>query len=988
VVPNERRIHFPPFALDLVNECLWHDSRPIKLRPKAFAVLELLLARAGELVTKEHLIRAVWQDAFVGDAVLKVAVRQIREALSDDPRSPRFIETSHRRGYRFIGPITAGVETAALSHQSPGAVTTSAHARLTELPAGFVGREGALSRMHALLDKASAGECQVVFVTGEAGIGKTTLLETFARTIAANASIRICNGQCLEQYGMIEAFLPVLDAIRQLCRQDATVVDVLRAHAPMWLMQMPSLVTSADRDLFGRETAAVTRERMLREMGEVLEALTEHSVLVLVLEDLHWSDFSTLDLISYIARRLRTAHLMMVGTYRPAELIARHHPLKAVKQELAARQQCQELALEYLTREAVGQHIDVRFSGNRFPAELATLIHDRTEGNPLFMVNTIDHLVAEGLAEPHADGWRLTAALDSVKVGVPDSIRQLIETQVDRLAVRDQRLLEAASVAGPEFPTVAVSAALDDGLEDVQARCEELSVRRQFIRECGVQLLPNGQTVGRFGFVHDMYRHVLYNRVPASRRVQLHQRVGRRYEELYGARASEIAAELAMHFEQAGEYEPAVRHLHEAAVNATLRSAYREAITVSRMGLKLLATLPETDDRARQELQFQITLGVPLIATEGYAAPQVGTVYRRARRLCERFGTMPQAAQVLWGLWTFHMLKAELATASGFAGELLQLAQRESSPGVAMRGHWTTEISSTHQGDFRLALSHFERALAHYQPDRVSDELFADVLNPGVAVRCFAGWSLWCIGQPDRAVAQIQDAVALARHLPEPHGLAHALAFAAVLHQLRREKSVALVYADEAVNLAAEYELVFYGAMAQIVRGWALIGTVDNRQAAEQIRNGLAAWHSTGARLMRPHFLALLAEVDETQESDEGLRLLDEALALVQSTGERMYEAELHRLRGERLLNDARGGATDAAAEECFEQSLTIARRQEALSLELRTALSLARLHLGRQRHAQALDVIRPVYERFDEGFATPDLTEARSLLDMLATVP
>ena len=579
-------------------------------------------------------------------------------------------------------------------------------------PTALPGREHAVSRMHSWLEKARGGECQVVFVTGEAGIGKTTLLETFARNLSPDRTVRICSGQCLEHYGMSEAYLPVLEAIRQLCREDAQTVEVLRAHAPMWLMQMPSLVTSADRALLAREALGATRERMLREMGEVLDALTAHSALVFVLEDLHWSDFSTLDLISYVARRRRAAHLMVVGTYRPAELIASRHPLKTVKQELVARRQCEELPLEYLTEEAVGQHLAVRFPVNRFPTELAALIHERTEGNPLFMVNMIDHLIAERLIEPHEEGWQLTATLNTVKVGVPDSIRQLIETQVDRLDVRDQRILEAASIAGTEFSAAAVSAALETDLADVEVRCEELSRRHQFIRELGAQLLPNGQAVGRFAFVHALYRQVLYDRMSASRRMQLHRRVGLRGEELYGERAREIAAELAMHFEQAADYHRAARYLEHAAVNDMQRSAYREAIAVSRRGLELLAMLPDTDERARRELRLRIALGAPLIATEGYATPEVGRVYLEARGLCQRVGTTPEVSQVLWGLWTFHALKAELSTARGIAGEFLGLAERVPHPGVAMRGHWAMEITSTHQGNFRLALEHFDKALS------------------------------------------------------------------------------------------------------------------------------------------------------------------------------------------------------------------------------------------------------------------------------------
>ena len=980
---NERRIHFHPFALDRVNLCLWRDSDAIKLRPKAFGVLEHLVARAGELVTKEDLISAVWQDTFVGDAVLKVAIRQIREALADDPKSPRFIETAHRRGYRFIAEIGTQVPTAPLRHEDildadlfPGAWP------LIEAPEGIVGREHALSRMHAWLERARRGERQIVFVTGEAGIGKTTLLESFAWNLGSDRTVRMCSGQCLAQYGMSEAYLPVLDAIQQLCREDRQVVEVLRAHAPMWLMQMPSLVTAADRELFSREALGTTRERMLREMGDALDALTAHSVLVLVLEDLHWSDVSTLDLISYVARRQRAAHLMVIGTYLPSELIASRHPLKTIKQELAARRQCEELPLEYLTREAVELHLASRFPGNRFPPELFALIHERTDGNPLFMVNTIDYLIHEQLIADHEDGWQLTAPIDAVKLGVPDSIRQLIETQVDRLEARDRRILEAASVAGTEFSALAVSAALIDDLADVEIRCEELSRRHQFIRECGAQLLPNGHAVGRFGFVHAVYRHVLYDRMSASRRMHLHYRIGLRDEESYGERAHEIAAELAMHFEQASDAGRAARYLQHAGLNAMRRSAYREAIAVARRGLELLAGVPDSDDRALQELRLQLTLGVPLIATEGYSAQEVGSVYARARVLGERLGATPEVSQALWGLWTFHAVKAELSAGLGIARELLDLAERVSSPGVAMRGHWAMEITRTHQGDFRLALEHFEKALALYDSDRHADDLFVDALNPGVAVRCFAGWCFWFMGQPDRALALIQDAVAIARQLSEPHGLAHALVFAAMHHQFRREPSLAQRCADEAIVLAGEHGLALYSAAARIVRGWALIGRGDDEAAVEQIQQGRTAWQSTGAALMRPHSLTLLAEAyAAANRHEQALLVLDEALTWAEATGERMYEAEVCRLRGEYLLAAGGKGADVETAEASFQQALAIARRQGARSLELRAATSLTRLYRVRALPAQARDVIRPIYEQFEEGFDTVDLKAARDLL-------
>jgi DNA-binding winged helix-turn-helix (wHTH) protein/tetratricopeptide (TPR) repeat protein len=979
-VSGERRIHFEPFALDLVNECLWKGPQAIKLRPKTFAVLEHLLGRAGQLVTKESLIDAVWRDTFVGDAVVKVAIRELREALADDPKAPQFIETAHRRGYRFIGRVDAGP---APAQRAPEAGVPAAPSRHPASPGGFVGRDRALSRIREWFERTRGGERQVVFLTGEAGIGKTTLLDAFLRDVDSDRSAQVCSGQCLEQYGMSEAYFPVLEAMRHLCRDDADVVSVLRAHAPMWLLQLPSLVTPADREALGREALGATRERMLREMADALEALTRRAPLVLALEDLHWSDYSTLDLISYLARQRRSGRLMVIGTYRPAELIVSGHPLKTVKQELLAKQQCEELSLEYLSKEAVAQHLDVRFPAHAFPTELAALIHERTEGNPLFMVNTIDYLLTEHLIEPHDGGWRMSAAIDTVKVGVPDSIRHLIETHIERLDPRDQRVLEAASVAGAEFSIASVSAALGDDAEGVEARCEELSRRHQFIRDAGGESPPTGATIGRYGFVHAVYRHVLYERVSASRRALLHRRIGEHREALYRERAGEIAAELAMHFERAANLAQAARYLQQAADNAMQRSAYREAAALSRRGLDLLATLPDTPERTRQELWLYITMGVPLIATEGYAAPGVGDVYRAARALCDRLGDTPEISQVLWGLWTFHALKAELSTALEIATEFLRLADRLHYPGLAVRGHWAMEITATHQGEFALALEHFDQALELYEPERHRGDALQYALDPGVAMRCFAAWSLWFVGRIDRSLARMQEAVALARDRREPHGLAHALVFAAVLHQLRREPALAQQHADAAIAVSDEHGLALYQAMAMIVRGWSLAGRPGGEEALDHLRQGLAAWHSTGARLMRPHYLALLAAAQTPSPGDDGLRVLDEALELAESTGERCYEAELYRLKGERLLAQAAAGAGAAAAEDCFARSFAVARRQGALSLELRTALSLGRLHQSRGAHGTARDLIAPIVARFAEGFDTPDLREARALLDV-----
>ncbi len=396
--------------------------------------------------------------------------------------------------------------------------------------------------------------------------------------------------------------------------------------------------------------------------------------------------------------------------------------------------------------------------------------------------------------------WELVVEIENVEVGVPDSIKQMIEKQVDHLDAEEQRTLEAASVAGAEFSTLAVVAGLGEDRAAVEARCDELARQRQFIQDCGVQELPNGEAATRYGFIHALYQNVLYERVSASRRVQLHRRIGEQGEELYGERAREIAAELAMHFEQGANYKQAAKYLQQAAENDIRRFAYQEAVGLARRGLELLERLPDTPERAEQELRLQLTLGVPLIATEGYAAPDVGSVYMRARELCQQLGETPEISQVLWGLWTFHILRAELGTAREIAEEFLRLSERLPYPGLAMRGHLAMEITFMHLGEFASAMEHFEKALSLYDPERHRDDAFLYTQNPGVAMRCFAAWALWFLGQPDQALDRMQEALTLARELSEPHGMAHALFFAAILHQLRREARMAQEYAEAAIR--------------------------------------------------------------------------------------------------------------------------------------------------------------------------------------------
>src|SRR5689334_2201997 len=582
---QNKQISFGPFRLDEINECLWRGSQAIPLRPKPFSVLKYLVEHQGILVTKQQLLQDVWPATYVSDSVLKDCIRQLRQALDDDAKSPQFIETSHRRGYRFIAAV--------VEDSAPSVVPPSLPA-----PTTILGRERALSQLQQWLDQALAGNTQIIFVTGEAGIGKTTLVEAFLKDV--DSSICILRGQCLEQYGAGEAYLPVLDALSRLADEhDAHTIKTLRTFAPSWILQLPQLASANDRET---TSSRITRESMLREIAEALEMVTASKPVVLLLEDLHWSDYSTLDLVSYLARRQRHAKLMLIGTYRPVELIVSEHPLRSVKQELQLHQLCHELPLEYLTLESVREFLELTCPRHDFPAALVQMIHQRTEGNPLFIVNVIEFLMTEKIIVEQEHRWKLQVDLSEVARGVPKNIREMVEKHVERLDADEQRILEGASVVGMDCSAVAISAGLDEDVVRVEEICDGLARKQHFLWPAYLADLPDGTITPRYRFIHALYLDVLYQRVAPTRRRRIHGRIGERGETIYGDRAGEIAAELAVHFEQSQDIGRAVKYLLIAAENATRRSADHEAAALSKRALELMKVLPSESKTAASDL--------------------------------------------------------------------------------------------------------------------------------------------------------------------------------------------------------------------------------------------------------------------------------------------------------------------------------------------------------------------------------------------------
>jgi DNA-binding winged helix-turn-helix (wHTH) protein len=693
-------LSFPPFRLDLASERLWREAEVLPLSPKAFLLLRYLAEHPERLIGQEELRKAVWRHSHLSDGLLRGYIRELRRVLGDDPKAPRFIETASGRGYRFIAPVTV-----------PGPIGSGGPA-----PPGFVGRQEELARLHGVLECALRGERQMVFVTGEPGIGKTALLDAFLAQVAGAEDLRIGRGQCIEHYGAAEPYLSLLEALGGLARraEGPALISLLRRQAPTWLVQIPAFLEEAERDLPIRRGHGATPERMARELSTALEALCAESPLILWLDDLHWGDPSTVDALAMLARRREPARLLVVGTYRPAEVIASAHPLRALVRELEAHAQCRGLPLGYLTTPEVTRYLAVRFAPPDSQAtrldEWGRFLHRHTDGNPLFMVAMVDDLLRRGVIGETS--W--PAPPEGRAGGLPESLRQLVDDQLQGLSVEERRLLEAAAVAGMEFSPGWVAAALDTDVLEVEGRCEALARRHLFLDSDPGPAGPDRRLADRYRFRHALYPQIVYEGLPAARRRQLHRRVGESKETAFGSRGAEIAAELAVHFEQAGDAPRAVRYLGQAAQKALGRSAAREAADLLARALDRLQTLPETPERARQELALQASLGVALLMSRGYTAPEVKHAFDRAHALCGQAGDSPQLFPALFGLFRFELLRGELRTARSIAERLLRLAQARPDPLLVPAAQAASGAALFHLGEPMAARAHVEQGLRAY----------------------------------------------------------------------------------------------------------------------------------------------------------------------------------------------------------------------------------------------------------------------------------
>ena len=572
---------FEEFRLDTSNECLWRNDVQLSLPPKPFAVLRYMVENPGRLITHDELLDALWPETYVQPQVLRTYVLELRKTLGDEAGNPRYIQTLPKRGYCFVASVR---DVESKSRRAAGANPRSdpkADDHSTEALGSLVGRDKEFAVLLDHLDALSAGVRRINFVTGEAGMGKTALVDAFCRRVGDSLPAHIARGQCIKGFGKKEEYYPLIEALGQLCAssEGAAACQVLARMAPAWLALTSEAGNPAGM-ASARTDQPAMQERMPGELCAALEELCAAKPLILVLEDLQWADESTLHVLSALARRRSRSKLMVIATYRLKD-VPMEHPLKGLKQDLLMHRLCSEIILKPLSKKAVAELLTLELKQELLPPGLAGFLHQHSEGNPLFLVAILEHLIAQHfLVNAGKDGstrWELHAALKELDAVVPDELSQMIEFEIQRLSAEEQRVLEAASLMRVAFPAWALAAALEMDAAEVEEQCDALTRRVHFVERAGEDQLPDGTVSAFYVFGHALYREALYQRQSASRRAQRHTRIADRLAVLFFGRESDVAREMATHYEAACNWQSAVNALVAAAKHAEQRRAYAEA---------------------------------------------------------------------------------------------------------------------------------------------------------------------------------------------------------------------------------------------------------------------------------------------------------------------------------------------------------------------------------------------------------------------------
>ena len=842
----------------------------------------------------------------------------------------------------------------------------------------LVGRETEVTLLRERWAQARDGRGQVVLLSGEAGIGKSRLMRVLTERVVAEGAPRL-TWHC-SPYHTNSALYPVIDHLQRLLHWHRDVSPTARLTTLEQAVQaarlpleeavplLAALLSLPVPERYPPLTLSPQRQKEQTQAALVawLLADTAQQPVLTVWEDLHWADPSTLELLGLLLEHVPTARLLLVLTMRPE-----------FPPPWTSRSHLTPLTLTRLGRPQVEEMIVRVTGGTPLPAEVVQQIVAKTDGIPLFVEELVKTVLESGLVRKDADRYILTGPLPPL--AIPATLQDALMARLDRLAVVKE-VAQLGAVLGREFSYALLRAVTP---------LEEPALQQSLAQLVEAELLyqRDHPPQATYLFKHALVRDAAYQSLLRSTRQRHHQHIAQVLEAQFPEHCETQPELLAHHYTEAGLLAQAVPYWQRAGQRAVQRFAHREAIGHLTTGVALLTELPDTPERTHQELDLQTALGPAWMAAKGYAAPEVEQAYGRARTLCQQLGETARLFSVLRGLGAFYFVRGKYQTAREVGEELLRLAQSPPDPARLLGAHQVLGIAAFWLGAFASARGHLEQTIALSTPQPPRSAAARAGQDPGVLCRAYSAWALGLLGYPDQALEKIHEAVSMGRELSHPHSLVFALYLVASLHQLRREVVATHEWAEATLALAREQLFPYWLAVGRITRGWALAHQGQGGEGIAEMRQGLAAYHATGAELGRPWFLALLAEAyGKAGRAEEGLHVVAEGLATAAHTGEAFFEAEQYRLQGELLL--AHAVEQHPVAESCFHHALDSARRQQAKWLELRAAVSLSRLWQQQGKQAEAQALLTPIYGWFTEGFDTADLQEAKALLEALEEGP
>ena len=840
------------------------------------------------------------------------------------------------------------------------------------------GRDRELRTLHNRWRRARGGEGQAVMLSGEAGIGKSRVIQALSQRVSEDGASRLVF-RC-SPFHVNSPLYPVVEELGralQVGPQDPPGARLNRLrqwldgadlahddHLPLFaaLLSIPLPAGFVEPVLSRGERKARTLQALA---SWLLNRATGKPVLV-IFEDLQWADPSTLEMLSLVKDRIKDSATLVALTCRPDFV-----------PPWPTGRPCVKLSLTRLSPQDI-RRVATEIAGKPLPADVLEQLVSKTDGVPLYVQEMTKDLLESNLLRDAPARFELKGSLPHM--AVPISLQDALASRLDRLG-RSRHLAETASVLGREFSVDLIRALMDGDHESLTADLQLLS-------DAGILVRQPGEHDTVYIFRHALMQDAAYSSLLIRRRQKIHARVADLLTTEWPEKAALHPELVAHHYTEAGMVPQAIGFWQRAGLRAVESSANKEAIQHLSKALALLKTLPEGTERDRQELTLLLALGVPHAVTSSWVAPEVRSASERAFELCEALGESSQLFPVMYGVWSNRQVQAEYAAARAISQQLLALARRGNDDGFRLQAHRACGIIGLHTGEFVEALGHCEAGWALYDADRHRSHVAMYWLDPGVGCLCYGAWALMSLGRPDQALARVNQAVDLARVGGHAFSLAYSLHFCAVVHQTRREPGPTRERAQTLVALAQEQGFPVLAAWGSVMLGCALVEEGRAREGSLLVSDGERAIRSGGARTSRSGALAVLAAAYERAgDTDEGLAVVAEALDFVAQTEERFYEAELHRLRGELVLHRAEGQAwTDAhdVARRCFETSLSIARRQQAGTWALRAATSLARLLASHGESMEARTALSVVLSNHTEGLATPDLQEALALFHSL----